>query len=64
VRVLAIVVATACRIGAAWCSLILLERHGQDVEATCVALEELGTSFKKKPMDGSLKGLAFAQVMQ
>ena len=47
-----------------WCGLILLERHGQDVEATCVALEELGTSFKKKPMDGSMKGLAFAQVMQ
>jgi hypothetical protein len=47
-----------------WCGLILLERRGQDVEATCAALEELGTSFKKKPMDGSMKGLAFAQVMQ
>jgi catechol 2,3-dioxygenase-like lactoylglutathione lyase family enzyme len=34
----------------------------EDVEATCKALEELGASFKKKPMDGTMKGLAFAQV--
>ena len=33
----------------------------EDVEATCTALEQLGASFKKKPLDGTMKGLAFAQ---
>ena len=32
-----------------------------DVDATCGALEQLGATFKKKPMDGTMKGLAFAQ---
>ena len=31
-----------------------------DVDVTCKALEELGTAFKKKPLDGTMKGLAFA----
>ncbi len=31
-----------------------------DVDVTCKALEELGTGLKKKPLDGTMKGLAFA----
>jgi len=33
----------------------------EDVDATCKALEDLKSDFKKKPMDGNMKGLAFAK---
>jgi len=32
----------------------------EDVDQTCDALVSLGATFHKKPMDGKMKGLAFA----
>ena len=31
-----------------------------DLDATCASLEAAGVSFKKKPTDGLMRGLAFA----
>uniref|UniRef100_A0A7S0EX00 Lactoylglutathione lyase n=1 Tax=Hanusia phi TaxID=3032 RepID=A0A7S0EX00_9CRYP len=33
----------------------------EDVQAACEALEALGSSFVKRPLDGTMKGLAFAK---
>ena len=31
-----------------------------NLEASCGAMEEAGVSFKKKPTDGNMRGIAFA----